>query len=106
VLLRRDGKSIDVPTITTRDGAKMILIPAGEFIMGSKSVEYNPPHKVYVDAFYIDIHEVTVGQYEPLRSLRYMDSSGNGNTLISSEAFDIIPGDKRLTVWGGIKRKP
>ena len=71
VLLRRDGKPINVPTITTKDGAKMVLIPAGEFIMGSKSVKYNPPHKVYVDAFYIDIHEVTVGQYK-----RFMRETG------------------------------
>jgi len=39
--------------------------------MGSKSVKYNPPHKVYVDAFYIDIHEVTVGQYK-----RFMRETG------------------------------
>lgn len=46
----------------------MVLIPEGEFIMGSNDAEAaaneKPPHTVYIDAFYIDIHEVTVGEYK------------------------------------------
>ena len=46
----------------------MILIPAGEFIMGTDSEEANadqkPAHQVYLDAFYIDKHEVTNAEYE------------------------------------------
>jgi sulfatase modifying factor 1 len=45
-----------------------VLIPAGEFLMGSPEGEgepdEHPRHKVYLDAFYIDNHEVTVGQYK------------------------------------------
>ena len=43
----------------------MVLIPAGEFQMGSdKGASYEKPvHTVYVDAFYMDVYEVTVGQY-------------------------------------------
>ena len=45
----------------------MVLIPEGEFQMGSDAAEAGdnekPVHTVYVDAFYIDIHEVTVGEY-------------------------------------------
>ncbi len=43
----------------------MVLIPAGEFEMGSNNYRQNerPVHTVYVDAFYMDIHEVTVGEY-------------------------------------------
>ncbi len=41
----------------------MVLIPAGEFDMGSNDAEAGndeqPVHKVYVDAFYMDTHEVT-----------------------------------------------
>ena len=50
--------------IVGKDGAEMVLIPAGEFQMGSnyRSSE-QPVHTVYVDAFYMDVHEVTVGQY-------------------------------------------
>ena len=46
----------------------MALIPAGEFQMGSNDVEGDkieqPVHTVYVDAFYMDIHEVTNAQYK------------------------------------------
>ena len=45
----------------------MVLIPAGEFQMGSnylKNKELKPVHPVYLDAFYIDTHEVTVGEYK------------------------------------------
>jgi formylglycine-generating enzyme required for sulfatase activity len=45
----------------------MVLIPAGEFLMGSKvrqgDRDENPQHKVYLDAYYIDKHEVTNAQY-------------------------------------------
>lgn len=46
---------------------KMVLIPAGKFRMGtdrltSKAAE--PVHVVSLDAFYIDTHEVTVGEYK------------------------------------------
>ena len=55
-------------TIVGKDGAEMVLIPAGDFQMGSGAGRlYNgatiPVHTVYVDAFYIDKYEVTVGQY-------------------------------------------
>ena len=44
----------------------MVLIPAGEFQMGSHSGEddESPVHTVYVDAFYIDMYEVTNAQYK------------------------------------------
>ena len=46
----------------------MVLIPAGEFQMGSNHSEAygdeKPVHTVYVDAFYIDIYEVTNAQYK------------------------------------------
>jgi len=46
--------------------ADMVLIPAGEFIMGSDDGEedYAPAHRVYVNAFYIDKYEVTNADYE------------------------------------------
>lgn len=44
----------------------MVLIPAGEFQMGSTNGERDerPVHTVYLDAFYIDTDEVTVGEYK------------------------------------------
>ena len=51
-------------TILGKDGAPMVLIPAGEFQMGHNgNTTTTPVHTVYVDAFYMDVHEVTVGQY-------------------------------------------
>jgi formylglycine-generating enzyme len=46
----------------------MKLIPAGAFNMGSPSREgdsdEHPRHKVYLDAYYMDEHEVTFDQYD------------------------------------------
>lgn len=43
---------------------EMILIPGGEFLMGeSESGDASPSHNVYLNAFYIDKHEVTNAQY-------------------------------------------
>ncbi len=46
----------------------MVLIPAGEFIMGTDSegtnADQKPAHQVYLDVFYIDKHEVTNAQFE------------------------------------------
>ena len=45
--------------------ADMVLIPAGEFQMGSSdNADEQPVHTVYIDAFYIDKYEVTNAQYK------------------------------------------
>lgn len=43
----------------------MVLIPAGAFMMGSDDGDSDekPVHEVYVDAFYLDQHEVTVAKF-------------------------------------------
>jgi len=45
--------------------ADMVLVPAGEFTMGSDSGgdSEKPIHQVYLDTFYIDKYEVTNGNY-------------------------------------------
>ena len=54
--------------IIGQDGAEMVLIPAGEFQMGSDDINANdfdkPVHTVYVDAFYMDTYEVTNAQFK------------------------------------------
>ena len=46
----------------------MVLIPAGEFLMGSSdcnsSIDKQPEHTVYTDAFYMDEHPVTNAEYK------------------------------------------
>ena len=59
-------KVIFTPVVTMgKDGAPMVLIPAGEFQMGSDMGEDDelPIHTVYIDAFYMDVFEVTNAQY-------------------------------------------
>lgn len=54
-------------TATEDDGAEMILIPSGEFLMGSpENVGYpqeRPQKRIFLDAFYMDKYPVTVEQY-------------------------------------------
>ena len=52
-------------TLIGQDGVEMMLIPAGEFQMGSNDGYGNeePVHTVYVDAFYMDKYEVTNAEY-------------------------------------------
>ena len=56
--------SSDLPPAPER----MVLVPAGEFEMGSEDAEAlpheQPVHTVYVDAFYMDTHEVTNLDYK------------------------------------------
>jgi formylglycine-generating enzyme required for sulfatase activity len=73
--------------VITSDKKEMVLVPGGKFIMGNTEAEIkkaleltkirypnlkeeeagftleSPEHEVYVDAFYIDRYEVTVGEY-------------------------------------------
>lgn len=47
-----------------RDGAPMVLVPAGPFPMGSDEVmDEGPIHEVDLDAFYIDRFELTTERY-------------------------------------------
>ena len=59
--------SFPASMINTRDGAEMVLIPAGEFQMGSPegqgSDDEHPQHRVYLNAFCIYRYQVTNGQF-------------------------------------------
>ncbi len=51
-----------------RDLSNMVLVPEGEFEMGCDSGcdnnDERPLHNVYLDAYYIDLYEVTNDQYD------------------------------------------
>ena len=55
-------------TITTPTGVEMVLVPAGEFVMGDDRAESDekPARSVRVGAFYMDITEVTQKSYKAL----------------------------------------
>ncbi|MDF0666640.1 MAG: SUMF1/EgtB/PvdO family nonheme iron enzyme [Nitrospira sp.] len=52
-----------------KDGAPMVLVAAGEFMMGSQEDDKSgqnderPAHPVFLDAYYIDLYEVTTARY-------------------------------------------
>jgi formylglycine-generating enzyme required for sulfatase activity len=70
------------PTIRGQDGAEMVLVPAGEFVMGSAPEEITdllqrqpkakgallkdetPRHRVFLDAFYLDTYEVSNARFQ------------------------------------------
>jgi formylglycine-generating enzyme required for sulfatase activity len=64
-----EAKLPGTPPILTaiigKDGASMVLVPAGEFTMGSAQGDDDeqPLHRVFLDSFYLDTFEVTNGQF-------------------------------------------
>jgi len=54
-----------LPAPSGRTGDDMVLVPAGDFTMGRDDGEFDeaPARTVYLDAYYIDRHEVTVAGY-------------------------------------------
>lgn len=62
-----EEKSVTPANKAPKDISDMVLIPAGEFEMGAawdqQLFTEEWAHTAYVDAFYIDKHEVTVSQY-------------------------------------------
>jgi len=80
--------------ISPIDGKKMVLVPAGEFVMGTNKVDeekmhlkigavkplyldQQPSRKIFLDPYYIDKYEVTNAEYK-----RFLDSTG----------YDELPG--------------
>ena len=63
------------------DGKEMVLIPTGSFEMGDHFSEGEenelPVHRVKLDGFYIDTHEVTVGQFKQFVNQSGYDYQGN-----------------------------
>ena len=53
--------------VTGKDGAPMVLIPEGPFEMGAAGMQAledeRPRHRVMLDAFMMDVYEVTTVQY-------------------------------------------
>ncbi len=107
--------------ITGKDGAEMVLIPAGEFQMGTETAEIpglvqwtkglfpnfdvkasffedeTPRHTVYVDAFYMDIYEVTNAQYRKFVQATGRSEPEGMGLIEGNPVFDFKPwSDKRF----------
>jgi formylglycine-generating enzyme required for sulfatase activity len=76
--------------ITGRDGAPMVLIPSGEFVMGSSAAsDERPAHRVYLDAYYLDAFEVTISRYAKfIESVTTQQAPHQWNTVNLTEDGD------------------
>ncbi|CCQ91741.1 conserved exported hypothetical protein [Nitrospina gracilis 3/211] len=89
------GGPLPASLISEVDGKEMVLVPAGEFIMGTDKTDpekkhlkigavkplfrdQQPQHTVYLDAFYIDKYEVTNREYKQfVESVQYHEYPGH-----------------------------
>ena len=65
---------VTITVVTPESPEGMVLIPAGKFQMGDSLDGISralPVHTVYLDAFYMDIYEVTNAQYQ-----KFMNATG------------------------------
>ncbi len=65
--------------ITDSCGIKMVLIPAGSFLMGSKNGkdDEKPAHEVELDSFYMDVCEVTQESFQKIMGVNPSKFKGN-----------------------------
>lgn len=84
--------SSPLPTITTKMGRQMVLIPAGWFTMGSdkKDEPDERSHRVYVSAFYIDTHLVTQADYEKVMGTNPSRWRGDTNPVEQIRWFQAV----------------
>ena len=87
--------------ISEIDGATMRLIPAGEFEMGDNEGfdEDRPVHTVFVDAFYMDVTEVTNAMYTVFLNVMGRHFGDTGNVWLDiggeSERIELVGGQYR-----------
>ncbi|MDP6417351.1 MAG: formylglycine-generating enzyme family protein, partial [Gammaproteobacteria bacterium] len=77
-----------------KDGAVMALIPAGSFEMGDHLDNMGnalPVHTVELEAFYMDIYEVTVGQFKRFAEESGYAYQGNWQDVASRSPTDEHP---------------
>jgi len=87
----------------SKDGAEMVFVPAGEFLMGSEGRDANndesPEHIVYLDAYWIYKHEVTNEQIAVFLNARgnqvdegvYWLDAGSGYARIHQVSGEWMP---------------
>jgi sulfatase modifying factor 1 len=94
--------------IIGKDGAKMLLIPAGNFMMGSSTegrADEEPVHQVSLDAFYLDKYEVTNKLFQKfVRETSYettAEKEGRAAAVTSGGEWEVIPGANWRKPEGG-----
>ena len=81
-----------------KDGSEMVLISAGSFEMGDHFAEGDmssaqPVHTVELDAFYMDVNEVTVGQFK-----RFLQETGHSYSRWD-DVSEVSPTDKHPMIY-------
>ena len=79
--------------LVTVASKEMILIPAGDFIMGSPeglgNDDEHPQHTVYLDDFFISKYEVTSEQYTEFLNAIGENDDGTGHALVNIDIVHI-----------------
>ncbi len=99
------------------DGVEMMLVPAGEFLMGSTDADAkagsdeNPQHPVHLDAFWIDRTEVTNARFvQLLNKLGGHTGACGGKNCVETQAEDryshILEQDGRYSVESDFEEHP
>jgi formylglycine-generating enzyme required for sulfatase activity/serine/threonine protein kinase len=87
-------------SITNTLGMKLILIPAGEFMMGSPDSDRDaenderPRHRVRITrSFHLGVHEVTQAQYEAVMGVNpsWFSANGGGKDQVAGQSTDRHP---------------
>ncbi len=90
--------------VSSKDWITMVYIPAGVFLMGSDNGDYgeSPVHEVYLDAFWIDEHEVTHDQYNKfMKEAEHEDASYNENGGSRPETYATWFDAQAYCEWAG-----
>ena len=84
-------------SFTTPVGGRMVLLPAGEFIMGSDAPDAQPNEQpltpVTLSTFYIAQHPITNAQYEqfdPRHKQKRMPGAGPDHPVVYISSFDAV----------------
>jgi len=89
------------PVVPSKDGAEMVFVPGGEFIMGtdSKDMVDAPSHKIYVSSFYMDKYEVTNRQFARFLNDMKMPETKNGQRWAWVVLRSDLQTDERKDWW-------
>jgi len=113
--IRLEAKAESSTRTTTREvhltvaSKEMLLIPAGEFVMGSLdgvgNADEHPQHTVYLDAFLIGKYEVTNQQYVEFLNAIGVNDDGAGHVLVNTNIAAIKRKNGSYSVarkWGDL----
>ena len=77
------------PVWNTAFSDTMVLVPSGSFLMGGElETDQIPVHEVFLDTFYIDVKEVTQGEYESVMGFNPSENKGIDLPVESLDWFE------------------